>query len=123
MRAPTTVFLASVGFVLASCAKDASQIPPMYVPPYQYERLKCTQLAEEAQRVSASAAQAAGIQNENASRDAFATGVAIVIFWPAAFFIGGYDQNTAELARLRGEMEAIEEVAARKHCNIQFRRY
>jgi len=48
------------------------------------------------------------------------TTVGIVVFWPALFFLGGNDQQTAELARLRGEMEAIEQVSVRKRCNIQF---
>jgi hypothetical protein len=46
----------------------------------------------------------------------------VVIFWLAAFFVGGNDQTIAELARLRGELEAIEQVAIRKKCNIQFQR-
>jgi hypothetical protein len=46
----------------------------------------------------------------------------VVIFWPAAFFVGGNEQTIAELARLRGELEAIEQAAIRKKCNIQFQR-
>ena len=65
---------------------------------------------------------AAGAQDSKATRDAIATTAAIVIFWPAAFFVGGNDQTTAELARLRGEMEAIEQVSIRKRCGIQFQR-
>jgi hypothetical protein len=50
-----------------------------------------------------------------------ATTAAVIIFWPAAFFIGGDKQNAAELARLKGEMEAIEQASIRKNCGIQFR--
>jgi hypothetical protein len=50
------------------------------------------------------------------------TGVAIVVFWPAAFFIGGDKQNAAELALLKGEMDAIEQTSIRKNCGIQFQR-
>jgi hypothetical protein len=32
------------------------------------------------------------------------------------------DQTTAELAMLRGELEAIEQVSIRKRCNMQFQR-
>jgi hypothetical protein len=79
-------------------------------------------LAEEAQRVSHRAAVAAGVQDDQASKDAVATGVAVVLFWPAAFFIGGDKGNAAELGRLKGEMEAIEQASIRKNCGIQFRR-
>jgi hypothetical protein len=51
-----------------------------------------------------------------------ATAAAIVIFWPAAFFVGGDKQNAAELARLKGEMDAIEQASIRKNCGIQFQR-
>jgi len=108
--------------ILAGCAKRADQIAASYVSPYQYENFTCAQLAEEAQRVGTRASMVAGVQDEKATKDAVATTVGIIVFWPALFFIGGNDQQTAELARLRGEMEAIEQVSVRKRCNIQFQR-
>jgi hypothetical protein len=87
----------------------------------QYEGLNCQQLADEAQRVSGHTAEAADAQDSQATKDAIATTAAVVIFWPAAFFIGGDRQNAAELARLKGEMGAIEQESARKKCGIQFR--
>jgi hypothetical protein len=63
-----------------------------------------------------------GIQDQKASSDALATGVAIVVFWPAAFLVGGNDQNTAELARMKGEFDAIERASIQKSCGIQFER-
>ena len=77
---------------------------------------------KEAQRVSAHAAEAAGAQDSQATRDAVVTTAAIVVFRPAAFFVGGDKQNAAELARLRREMDAIEQTSIRKKCGIQFRR-
>jgi hypothetical protein len=105
-----------------ACAKSADRIAASYVSPYQYEQFSCPQLAEEAQRLSHRASVVAGAQDEKATRDAVVTTVGVVVFWPALFFIGGNDQQTAELARLRGEMEAIEQVAIRKRCGIQFQR-
>jgi hypothetical protein len=67
-------------------------------------------------------AQVAGVQDEKATRDAVAMGVALVVFWPALFAIGGNDQQTAELSRLRGELEAIEQTSIRKKCGIRFQR-
>ena len=65
----------------------------------QYDAYNCQQLAEKAQRVSAHAAEAAGAQDSQATRDAVATTAAIAVFWPAAFFVDGDKQNAAELAR------------------------
>jgi hypothetical protein len=81
----------------------------------------CQQLAEEARRVSARAAEAAGARDSQATGDAVVTTAAVVVFWPATFFVGGDEQNAAELARLRGQMDAIEQTSIRKKCRIQLR--
>jgi hypothetical protein len=101
---------------LCGCAKNSNQITASYVSPYQYENWTCSQLADEAGRVNSRAAQAAGVQDEKATSDAVATTVAVVIFWPALFFVGGNDQQTAELAQLRGQAQAIEASARYKRC-------
>jgi hypothetical protein len=85
-----------------------------------YESYTCQQLTEEAQRVSARAAQAAGVQDEKSTNDKVAMGVGLVIFWPALLFTKGNDENTAELARLKGQMDAIEQASIRKRCGITF---
>ena len=112
----------AAAFVASGCASSSDKIAAAYVSPQQYESYSCTQLAEEAQRVSARAATLAGVQDQKSTNDAIATGVAIVLFWPAAFMIGGNDQTTAELGRLKGEFETIEMVSVRKNCAHQFQR-
>jgi hypothetical protein len=49
-------------------------------------------------------------------------GVGLVIFWPALLFTKGNDENTAELARLKGQMDAIEQASIQKRCEITFQR-
>jgi hypothetical protein len=93
-----------------------------YVSPVQYEGYSCTQLREEAARVSSRATVASGTQNQNASNDAVATGVAIVLFWPAAFLIKGNAANAQEIAQLKGDMDAIEQANTSKKCGIEFGR-
>jgi hypothetical protein len=65
---------------------------------------------------------AAGAQDQNATNDAVATGVALVIFWPAAFLLKGNGASAQEVAQLKGEMDAIEQANIRKTCGIEFRR-
>jgi uncharacterized protein YceK len=119
MRALALTALAALG--LSGCASTSDKVAATYVSPMQYDGYNCRQLAEEAQRISARAAQASGAQDSQATKDTVATTAAIIIFWPAAFFVQGDKQNAAELARLKGEMEAIEQVSIRKQCGIQFR--
>ncbi len=118
----SVVFIVAAGAVLSAtgCAKRADQISASYVSPIAYQNYTCEQIAQESLRISARAQQVAGTQDKKASRDAVAMGVGIVIFWPALFAINGDDQQTAELARLRGEMEALEQASIQKNCNITF---
>jgi len=48
------------------------------------------------------------------------TTVGVVLFWPALFFLNGDDADTAELARLRGELIAMEQASRQKNCGITF---
>jgi hypothetical protein len=45
-----------------------------------------------------------------------------VIFWPAALFVGGDNAKTAELANLKGQMQALEQASIQKKCGIAFQR-
>jgi hypothetical protein len=77
--------------LVAACAKNSADIAPSYVSPYQYESFTCDQLGEEAQRVSARAAEASGAQDQKATNDAVATTVGVIVFWPALFMVKGND--------------------------------
>lgn len=115
-----TLFSA-IASVVGGCASSSEKIAASYVSPLQYQSYNCQQLGEEAHRISSRVSQVAGVQDKKATDDAVATGVAIVLFWPAAFLVGGNDQNTAELSRLKGEFESIEKVSIQKNCGHQFR--
>jgi hypothetical protein len=106
--------------LLTACAKKSDQIAANFVSPTLYQDLSCEQLAVEAQMVASRAAQAAVAQDKQASNDAVAVGVGTVLFWPALFFIKGDGANAAEVARLKGEMQAIETANMRRNCNLRF---
>jgi hypothetical protein len=101
---------------LAGCASKSSDITPSYVSPIVYQGHTCPQLAQEAQGVSARAAQVSGAQDAKRTNDQVATGVAIVVFWPAPFLVGGDGPMAAELAQLKGQMVAIEEASIQRKC-------
>jgi hypothetical protein len=105
---------------LAGCASSAKDITPAYVSPFIYQNLSCQQLAQEAQGISARATQLTGAQDQQRTNDAIATTAAVIVFWPAAFLVGGDKQTAAELAQMKGQMNAVEQVAIQKNCNIQF---
>lgn len=106
--------------LLAGCATNPKDIEAAYVSPIPYEAMTCDQLRAEAGRVSSAAATATGQQQSQANKDTAAMAVSLIVFWPAIFFVGGDKANAAEVARLKGEMNAIEATSTAKSCGIQF---
>lgn len=57
-----------------------------------------------------------------ANADAWQTGVGLVLFWPALFFLeGGDGPEAAEYRQLKGEYEALQSVSVAKKCGLEFR--
>lgn len=117
-----TILLLGCAAMLIGCASRSENVAAAYVSPVTYQSYSCPEIRAEAARVSSRAATLAGAQDAKASNDAVATGVAVVLFWPAAFLIKGDGASAAELARLKGEMEAIERASVEKRCGVEFRR-
>lgn len=72
--------------------------------------------------MSSRAIQVTGAQSSKATSDAVAMTVGMVVFWPALFFLKGDGTTAAEVSRLKGEMDAIEQASVRKKCGIQFQK-
>lgn len=111
---------AAIGVALGGCASASSDVVPAYISPVMYQQYTCAQLAQEAQGVSQRAAGLSGAQDQKRTQDGLATAAAVVIFWPAAFFVGGDKATAAELAQMKGQMIAIEQASIQKKCAIQF---
>src|ERR1043165_6213540 len=90
--------------LLADCASKSSDVTAAYVSPLPYQSYNCQQLGMEAQSLSAKAAELSGAQDQKRTNDQIATGAAIILFWPAAFFVGGDGQVAAQLSQLKGQM-------------------
>ena len=113
---------AALAVLVAGCATNPNSIAPTYVSPVLYQNLSCAQLGQEAARVSSRAAAAAGAQSQQQTNDAVAVTVGVVLFWPALFFVGGDKGNAAEIANLKGQMQAIEQANIARNCGFQFQK-
>lgn len=102
---------------LVACASKSDNISAAYVSPLQYQGYACNQIRSELSRVSRRVNEVAGVQDSQASKDSVALGVGLVLFWPALFFMIGKDKEE-ELARLKGEYEALEQAAIQKDCDV-----
>lgn len=108
----------AIVIALAGCAKSSDEVSTSYVSPIQYANHDCNQLRGELARVNRQLVEKMRSQDGRADSDAVATGVGMILFWPALFFIKGDDEHAGELARMKGEFNAIEQAAIEKRCNL-----
>lgn len=101
---------------MVGCATTSNNLTASYVSPLQYQSYDCEQLTAETARVHARVSEMAGSIDSKAASDKVMTGVGVVLFWPALFFLGGDKQKQAEYSRLKGEFEAIQQQAVLKKC-------
>ncbi len=59
-----------------------------------------------------------GAQKQQATNDAVAMGVGLVLFWSALFCLAGGNDRKEELSRLKGEYDALEQAAIQKSCPV-----
>ena len=106
---------------LSGCASNSSEIQAAYVSPIQFENHTCTQLDAELTRVGGRMMEASRAQDKEADEDVMVTAAGAIVFLPILFFIDGDGAGAAELSRLKGEFEAIEQTAIQKDCDVQDR--
>jgi hypothetical protein len=111
----------SAALALAGCASSSENIAAAYVSPNQYANYSCDQIREEQARVGTRVRQLAGDVDDNATGDAVAMGVGMILFWPALFFIEGDGPEANEYARLKGEHEALQKAAIEHNCTTPTR--
>lgn len=117
MRKIYILALMSSSVILCGCASSSDEIAADYVSPYTYQDYSCPQLAAEIERIGARVHQVAGSVDSASTNDKVATGVGLVLFWPALFMIKGNGAEQAELARLKGEYDATNEAMIQHNCN------
>ena len=103
---------------LVGCASSPDKMTAAYVSPIQYQDYDCKQIGAELTRVSRRAQELYGQLDKTASNDGAQMAVGLVLFWPALFFLeGGDGPEAAEYSRLKGERDALEQIAIQKQCD------
>lgn len=103
--------------ILGGCATAGKDVAGTYVAPAQFSNYDCEQVKAEMLRLSGRVNQLSGRLDEAASNDKAIAGVGAILFWPALFALGGTKGQEAELARLKGEYEALQIVNTSKKCS------
>jgi hypothetical protein len=111
-------FLATIlatTIAISGCASSSGKVTATYASPLAYQSYDCTQIASESSRLQVRMTELGGQVDKAADNDKVLTGVAVVLFWPAIFFLGNKQQE-AEFGRIKGEYEAIQQAAIAKKC-------
>jgi len=111
-----TFILFLIGTFLSGCAPGSKSIEAAYVSPLQYQNYDCNQIGQEMVRVGRKVSEVSGQQDSTAGKDAAMMGIGLVVFWPALFFLAAGENHKEELARLKGESDALEQSAVNKQC-------
>lgn len=100
---------------LSACADKSAEIQPTYVSPLAYNSYTCDALEQEYARLVRKSQSINKQQDDIAGNDSVATGIGLVLFWPALFFIDN-DDLREQVAQLKGEVNAVEEASIQKNC-------
>ncbi|MBF0394594.1 MAG: hypothetical protein HQL38_18105 [Alphaproteobacteria bacterium] len=111
-----TALAAALAMAVSACAQNPDNIGSSYVPEAQYRNLPCEDIRVEMARMSTKVAEVTDKQRSSANTDAAMVGVSLILFWPAAFALAATSDQSAELARLKGEYEALERVHLKQGC-------
>ena len=107
-----SVALLGVCAVAAACAPTPESIQPAYVSEVPFQSWTCQQLGEEQLRLSSALATASGQQNTARSND-----VAGVIFLGLPVGSMSGQSIAPQIARYKGEQEAVYKAMIRNQCS------
>lgn len=103
--------ISAAAFLLAGCAKAPEDIPPSFVSDTSYTSWSCQNLTIEGQKLGAGMSSA--YSKQRTAREGDTVGV-ILLGLPVASLTG--DNVAPEVARLKGEYEAVRRAATAKNC-------
>lgn len=114
------VVIAAVAAALAlpGCASRPENVAASHVSSSRYADRTCKSLARELDEVQdALRAQSAKL-NDKATQDAVVTGVGVILFWPVLFALGNNAGLEGDVARLKGEEQAIRKQMRDADCEV-----
>ena len=121
MKAIQTVLalasLASLATIVGcSSAPKANEVSAAYVPAGYYANMTCDQLIAEAEAVRRSVPALEEAVNKHRSQQTGVEVVTWVLFWPAALMLDKGEGTSNQLAKAKGEIEAIGLAMRTKRC-------
>jgi hypothetical protein len=115
----------AVGYLLATlvllgCAASSGNIQAQFVSPEKFQELSCQQIGAEGERVIRRVAEISGVDHSNEGSPPWPTAQQIVVHWPTPW-LATSEEETTQLATLKGEFEALERASVLKRCSFHFK--
>lgn len=103
---------------LAGCsgAPKSHEVSASYVSSVPYQGLTCAQLVNEAESIRRSVPGLAAAVDKHRSNQDGIEFITWVLFWPAVFAMDKGEGTSAQLARAKGELEAVQTAMQAKRC-------
>jgi len=112
-----SIMLASFA-VLVGCssAPKSNEVGSAYISSAQYSSMTCDQLIAEAEAVRRSVPALEAAVDKHRESQKTVELVTWFLFWPAAFALDKGAENSSQLAKAKGELEAISLAMKSKRC-------
>ncbi len=110
---------ALITVVATGCVPAPENIQGTYVSPHVYGNYSCERVRTELTRIGARVQEVSAAQSAEATTAAVASvaaTAALLLVAPGFFFMSGGGKHAQELARLKGQVEALRQVAVDKGC-------
>ncbi len=108
--------LAIAALVLPGCATRPDNVVASSVSSSRYADRTCKSLSRELDEVQDALRVQSAKLNDKANQDAVVTGVGVILFWPVLFALGNNAGLEGDVARLKGEEQAIRRQMREADC-------
>lgn len=119
MRFTRILMATAVVAVAAGCssAPKSNEVTAAYVPTSNYKDFTCEQLVAEAEGIRRSVPALASAVDKHRSNQDGVELITWILFWPAAFALDKGEENSGQLAKAKGELEAVTLAMQTKRCD------
>ena len=112
-----TIILVILSFFIASCATSPDKLKTQYIPASTYSNLDCDQIAGSLRQKNSKMENLYASLKSESQTDSTQMAVGMLLFWPSLLFLEGSDSpDAATYSRLKGEVEALNEISITKKC-------
>ena len=116
MKKNALIIMLSCNILFLGCASKAIEIKPAYTSPNTYSSWECNQISNELLRINNKVSELTGEQDKLYKNDQAMGWLGSFFLWPLYLFIKGDGPIAAELAKFKGQKDALEQISNQKNC-------